>query len=892
MPAIVNSGATYIAQKQGNSQPVDITEFVLANITGLDPADPVDLNEVLPAAGDIVGEYNVTQSGYVASDKVVYSLVLDSTVGDFDFNWIGLKASDGTLVAVSYIPTVQKRKTNGGNRGDNVTRNFMLQFADAQNSTGISIDAETWQIDLTARLSGIDERERAANEDTYGRQAFFNSGFLVVNNAGTYHLTAGRGLVAGLRLEESANTVFVPGVLPKDIWLDVSLAGDITGKEVEFAVVANNSAQADYVDGAGNQHYLEKIGTISSGGGVTDLRTVIDESNLLALIDRKATTGNDGRIELATQTEMNAKADTSRVPSVNVVATFIGAEIQAAIDALIGGAPAALDTLKEISDSLSADNDFAATMANSLAQKVNLSNKASKTDSESGTSDTKWTTPLNVHQALNYFGLGVNFDESVQVVSDLSDPNIPSGMWYYGGTASDKPTNHASGGGALLVIREWSGNGGQAAYIAFDRAGLIFRRSISDGVSGSWLDLYHTGNKPTPADIGAISKDGDVVDGDLEVDGILRLKREGGDAMLYFWDATAEEYRVFRWDDSLEDWRIEVAGGSTVRLFHEAHPPTPEEVGALPSGDYGLGVFTKDYLAVPYSAAADSNTDWNNLVEPGWWKSILGSGNPNNPGGGSGFWYCLVLRHLSSSYITQLAVSYGSASAFHEIKMRTRHNGTWSSWTGFWSSKNHGPNSGLDADMVDGVHLSSLVRGDGVNNGSQSIHVADGSFVINADTGGQTFVIWYDGSSGKLRLGGDNTPIELRGSIFAGSGDKVIDEPTGRVYDEGDRVYSPNNPPTPAQLGYSSSKTVNGYEISPEGVIRQWGEVSVAGNSTKTVTLPTPFPNAGLNSKASYVGNSSGFEDPCTSTRPGTTSLTVTNGQDVTQTISWEAIGH
>ena len=54
MPAIINSGAAYIAAKVAALQPVDIATFVLANVPGLDDTQPVNLAETLPAGGDIV----------------------------------------------------------------------------------------------------------------------------------------------------------------------------------------------------------------------------------------------------------------------------------------------------------------------------------------------------------------------------------------------------------------------------------------------------------------------------------------------------------------------------------------------------------------------------------------------------------------------------------------------------------------------------------------------------------------------------------------------------------------------------------------------------------------------------------------------------------------------
>jgi len=89
MSAIINTGLTYIAANLA-ANTVDIDTFIFANIDGLDETQAVDPNESLPAAGDIVYTMPVTQAGHVSPDKIIYSALLTSNIGDFDFNWVGL----------------------------------------------------------------------------------------------------------------------------------------------------------------------------------------------------------------------------------------------------------------------------------------------------------------------------------------------------------------------------------------------------------------------------------------------------------------------------------------------------------------------------------------------------------------------------------------------------------------------------------------------------------------------------------------------------------------------------------------------------------------------------------------------------------------------------------
>jgi hypothetical protein len=115
MAFITKLGENQIAAKQGASEVLNITQFVFANIDGLDVNnEPVDRVETMPAPEDIMDTRTVTRSGYVNTNQVVYSIVLDSGVGDYDFNWVGLIDDEGVLIAVTYVPLILKRKSIGG----------------------------------------------------------------------------------------------------------------------------------------------------------------------------------------------------------------------------------------------------------------------------------------------------------------------------------------------------------------------------------------------------------------------------------------------------------------------------------------------------------------------------------------------------------------------------------------------------------------------------------------------------------------------------------------------------------------------------------------------------------------------------------------------------------
>ena len=146
---ITNAGRAYLARQMGDNADVNINRFLFANIPGLDINGDTNLDEAMPDVQFQVGEFNVTQNGYVSGDRVVYSVYLGPEVGDFTFNWVGLLADDDTLFAVRYIDPILKRASANGETGNAITRNFLINYPSIRELTNISIDASTWQLNFS-----------------------------------------------------------------------------------------------------------------------------------------------------------------------------------------------------------------------------------------------------------------------------------------------------------------------------------------------------------------------------------------------------------------------------------------------------------------------------------------------------------------------------------------------------------------------------------------------------------------------------------------------------------------------------------------------------------------------------------------------------------------------
>ncbi|MFB2830270.1 phage tail protein [Aeromonas jandaei] len=149
MAEILNRGMMLITQNLALNVATHIDKMVLAYKPALNYTDPVNPDEPDPAPGEIKYRGPVTKAAAISPDKVVYSLLLEPTVGPFTFNWMGLEASDGTLVAVSYLPDTVKVAKDANQPGDTLIRNFILAFARASAALDVTITPETWQFDFT-----------------------------------------------------------------------------------------------------------------------------------------------------------------------------------------------------------------------------------------------------------------------------------------------------------------------------------------------------------------------------------------------------------------------------------------------------------------------------------------------------------------------------------------------------------------------------------------------------------------------------------------------------------------------------------------------------------------------------------------------------------------------
>nr|WP_028985684.1 phage tail protein [Escherichia coli] len=260
------------AQQAAEGTPVVLDEFIFANVPDLNPETPVSPDEILPPEDQIVHRQAVGKTGVVNENAVVYSVTLGAELGDFEFNWVGLVSkATSTLAMIVHAPTQKKIRTHNGNEGNVLVRSMLMEYSGAKEATGITTPAQTWQIDFTARLASMDERQRRENIDIYGNAAFFGDGWLITRSGNTYTVNKGYGYVQGLRAELAVSQPVSIPRRPARLWLDVCWTGTLTSEwEVQHKITVTDSLK-DYQEN-GIQHYVTALADINAEGTVTDLR--------------------------------------------------------------------------------------------------------------------------------------------------------------------------------------------------------------------------------------------------------------------------------------------------------------------------------------------------------------------------------------------------------------------------------------------------------------------------------------------------------------------------------------------------------------------------------------------------------------------------------------------
>lgn len=577
------------AQQAATNEAVTLDEFVFAHVPDLDVDTPIDRNEVMPPAAQIVHRQAVSRTGVVNDNAVVYSVVLGADTGDFTFNWVGLinKAS-GTLAMIVHAPEQQKLKTKDGQQGNVLTRSFLMEFNGAQTETGIDTPAETWQIDFTARMTGIDERQRLENVDIYGAGAFFDNGYLVSKNGTQYFVTKGTGYVGGLRAVLAANQNITVAAKPVKVWLDVCWTGTLTSTWNVQQKITVAATHADYVlDNI--QHYVFALASIDANGNITDLRPkgslgeqqgnsnfLRKNANLSDLTDPAKACDNLRLGTAAKAALVLSSTDTTagRVPVVGWMGLG-GAEIGIADGTNIykffataksgnygggGNLPGCLTSgwrsfkwqqhgsdnkygmlLEFGSDGKTALHVYHNTNGDMTNPENYWSNRGllygeKNKPSPANIGAVATSLTVNGHALTGNINVTSNDIFNNQAIElgkavNLNDYKTP-GIYFQSMTANAQAgSNYPEQLAGTLVVYRNASPGATQVYYVYNTSRVYVRGQYNTGAWGAWGRQYDTQNKPTAADVGALPLSGGTLSGNLTVKNQIQVGVVGNSAL-------------------------------------------------------------------------------------------------------------------------------------------------------------------------------------------------------------------------------------------------------------------------------------------------------------------------------------------------------------------------
>jgi hypothetical protein len=379
-----DSEQTYWSTVSGGGS---MSDFIITD--GSTP-QTVDDGETITFADGVGAEFVTSATNTVTVNSVDSEIVHDDLSGfvtNEHINWTS--SSAGTIHATNYTDTVYTLP-----EANATTKGGIELFSNTDQSvaaTAVSATAaRTYGLQLNSAGQGVVNIPWVDTNTTYS----IGDGGLTTNdftNADHTKLNgiealadvtdAGNVTTAGALMDsEVTNLAFVKALAKGISDGNVLTANDavadddflrINGEEVEGLTVAEVLTALNVEAGAtADQSNAEIVAAVEAG---TDSNTFTDADHTkLAGI---ATSANNytlpsasttvvGGVELATTGETTTGTDATRATT--------PAGVQAAIDALVGGAPGALDTLNELAAAINDDPSYASAITTALALKATL----------------------------------------------------------------------------------------------------------------------------------------------------------------------------------------------------------------------------------------------------------------------------------------------------------------------------------------------------------------------------------------------------------------------------------------------------------------------------------------------------------------------------------------
>lgn len=294
-------------------------QILFAYIDGQDSTQQPPITENVPA--EIAHTASVTRASNLNADTAVFSTVLASDVGDFQFNWLGLYNSEyDVLIQVSYEPTQQKIATDGPTVGNVLAKGLALQVLGGQSVLNMQTATQSWQIDFTGRQKSAEEIQRNAMRGVYGSGAYVTTAGAVTKGASVYQVTAGQAIIDGLRVDVPATDTAIasdnpPENYPFNVYAEVWQQVDANAVTNHCEIVTSQTALTETTDAGGNIRTRVLLATLDDENTITDEREYVIDALTLA---RPATLTKAGQVSLSSATDSESETEAATPKAVKI----------------------------------------------------------------------------------------------------------------------------------------------------------------------------------------------------------------------------------------------------------------------------------------------------------------------------------------------------------------------------------------------------------------------------------------------------------------------------------------------------------------------------------------------------------------------------------------------
>ncbi|MDP2548907.1 phage tail protein [Oceanobacter sp. 4_MG-2023] len=341
--ATVAIGQNPITTTDDNGQPVVGDQIIIANVSGLDVSATPPKTETVPTA-DVVDTVPINRAGLASESTAVFSAVIDSSRGDYSFNWIGLYNSQyDVLIAVAYEPEQSKYATNGADIGNVLTKNFSLTMTSAAAVTGLTADIESWQFDYLERFKSAESLAQTATAGIFGTACFESPAGSIIG----YNVQTGRAVINGLLTVIPSTNLTALSSEPLEshpfyVYATVSQQATINSVSNVCDIETSSSALSSY-DNQGTHYHRELIATITGPSSITDNRASVDTELLPAPV-KSAIDATIAAAEAATNSVTAITAAAAAAQSTADTAQSTADTAQSTADTAVTAAAAAQST--------------------------------------------------------------------------------------------------------------------------------------------------------------------------------------------------------------------------------------------------------------------------------------------------------------------------------------------------------------------------------------------------------------------------------------------------------------------------------------------------------------------------------------------------------------------